>query len=283
MTTITDLLAGPLTSTALCWRIGRRDGVVLGFTNHDRDVIIDGQRYLATPSFTPSALVMSAGFSVDTIELAGVLSHAAIQASDLSAGRFDGAEIRVFMVDWSQPDVGSVALSSGYFGTVREEDQKFSVEVRGLTDALEAPVVELYSPECRAELGDQRCRVNLQLYKFSSIITKIIDSQTFQVTAPGSGSFLYSDYLAYGRVRWLSGHNDSADGEILTSGLANANLQIGLRSPPRLVMQVGDRLEITAGCDKRQDSCINKFYNRLNFRGEPFVPGIDSLVRYPNG
>ncbi len=283
MTTITDLLAGPLTSTALCWRIGRRDGVVLGFTNHDRDIIIDGQRYLATPSFSPSALVMSAGFSVDTIELAGVLSHAAIEASDLSAGRFDGAEIRLFLVDWSQPDAGSVALSSGHFGTVREEDKKFSVEVRGLTDALDAPVVELYSPECRAELGDARCRVNLQPYKFKAVITRVIDMQNFLVTAPVSGYFQLAGYLAYGRVRWLSGNNDSDEGEILTSGSAGASIQIGLRAPPRLGLQVGDRLDITAGCDKRQDSCINKFYNRLNFRGEPFVPGLDSLVRYPNG
>ena len=36
------MLDGDLTTIALCWRIERRDGVTIGLTDHDRDLVIDG-------------------------------------------------------------------------------------------------------------------------------------------------------------------------------------------------------------------------------------------------
>lgn len=282
MSGFADNLAGPLTSLALCWRIRRQDGVQLGFTSSDRDIIIGGKVYLSAPSFNPSALIMSAGLSVDTIELAGVLSHKAIRADDLAAGRYDSALITLFLIDWQNPDAGSQPLSSGRFGAVRQEDQNFTVEVRGLTDGLDAPVVEAYSPECRAELGDQRCTINLRRFRWIGSVTRVIDAITFQAQFPPGSALTNADDLAYGRVRWLSGANDAVDIDILTSSYTNAIVQIGLRAPTPKNVIVGDRLEVTSGCDKRFDTCRLRFNNRLNFRGEPFVPGVDSLLAYPN-
>lgn len=282
MSDFTDSLTGPLTSLALCWRIRRPDGVQLGFTNSDKDIVVDGKVYLSAPSFNPSALIMSAGLSVDTIELAGVLSHKAIRAEDLAAGRYDSALITVFIIDWQNSSAGSQPLSAGRFGTVRQEDQTFTVEVRGLTDGLDAPVVEAYSPECRAEFGDQRCRINLRRYRWIGSITQVIDTLTIQAQFPAGSALTNNDDLAYGRVRWLSGANDASDVDILTSSFTGGVAQIGLRLPMPNAITVGDRLEVTSGCDKRYDTCRLKFNNRLNFRGEPFVPGVDSLLAYPN-
>jgi hypothetical protein len=48
-------LAGEGTTLATCWRITRRDGVVLGFTDHVRDLEMDGVTYKAASGYTRTA------------------------------------------------------------------------------------------------------------------------------------------------------------------------------------------------------------------------------------
>ena len=44
----------------------------------------------------------------------------------------------------------------------------------------------------------------------------------------------------------------------------------------------GDRFRLYPGCDKLLATCIGKFANVVNNRGEPFVPGIDQIIQFPN-
>ena len=88
-----------LTTLAFCWRLARRDGVVLGFTSHDRDLVIGGLTYRAAPGMVPSAIERGASLEADTVDVSGVLSNDAITATDLVAGRWDGASLRLFAVD----------------------------------------------------------------------------------------------------------------------------------------------------------------------------------------
>jgi uncharacterized phage protein (TIGR02218 family) len=100
MPTIQELSASEVTRLVLCWRILRRDGIALGFTGHDRDIIEAGQRYRSSSSLLPSALVRSSGTSVDSVDVQGALSHSSISEDDLFAGRYDMAQFSMFMVDW---------------------------------------------------------------------------------------------------------------------------------------------------------------------------------------
>jgi uncharacterized phage protein (TIGR02218 family) len=43
-------------------------------------------------------------------------------------------------------------------------------------------------------------------------------------------------------------------------------------------IETGDRFTIVAGCDKSSKTCIEKFNNIINFRGEPDVPGTDKIL-----
>jgi len=47
-------LASGATTLCWCWRVVRRDGVVLGFTDHDRALTFDGTTYEAASGFTAS-------------------------------------------------------------------------------------------------------------------------------------------------------------------------------------------------------------------------------------
>ena len=82
-----DPLAGETTTIALCWRVARADGVVLGFTSHDSAIEAGGVRYEASPGMTPSAISSGLGLDVATMEFGGALSAGALTDADLGKVR----------------------------------------------------------------------------------------------------------------------------------------------------------------------------------------------------
>lgn len=268
-----SILDRHLATLAFCWRLQRRDGVCIGFTTHDREIVVGNLGYRAAPGMLPSAISVSDGFEADTLDVSGALTSEAITAQDLDQGRWDGADVTIFMVDWEQPEAEQVQLASGTLGDVSTHGGGFIAELRGRTATLDRPVVEQTSPECRAELGDKRCRVDMAA---RVLVTRV-------VSAPSEGSVevaaisLEPNAYSYGRLRWLSGGNSGIESELVSSQGA----VLRLREPPPLAPAAGDLVEISEGCDKRFDTCRIRFGNSANFRGEPYLPGMDLLTRYP--
>jgi uncharacterized phage protein (TIGR02218 family) len=263
------LIAEDLTHLALCWRLVRRDGVALGFTSHDRDLRVGGLVHLAAPGMSPSAIVLGDAVTADDLDVAGGLSSSALNRQDLLAGRWDGARLRLFLVDWRQPDAGEVALAEGTLGDVavgEGTDAGFVATLESPAAALQASVVELCSPECRAELGDPRCRVSLRRRRR---ITHISAAAADRVQAGGIAVADHED----GRLLVLDGASAGLERRIV----AAAEGWLQLDEP--LAMAVGDRVQLTQGCDKRFATCRDHFGNAANFRGEPHVPGADLLTR----
>jgi uncharacterized phage protein (TIGR02218 family) len=258
---------------ALCWRLDRRDGIALGFTTHDRDLSISGLTYRAAPGMLPSAISVSDGFDVDTLDISGALTADAISADDLADGRWDGARLRIFATSWEDPGADVLPLARGELGDVGIRSDSFTAEMRGPTALLEKPVVEQTSPECRAELGDRRCRVNMADRRRHAAIVDIVDARTLRLDEEEPSTNAY----AYGRLRWGEGGNCGLAGAILSSNGST----IVLRDTPLHAPVIGTRVEVREGCDKNFDTCRVRFANAINFRGEPHLPGNDLLTRYP--
>ena len=98
-------LDGGATHLCRCWLVGRRDGVTLGFTDHDEDIVFDGVAFRASSGMDASALQSATGLSVDNAQAVGALSDAAVSEEDVRAGRFDRAEVRLWLVDWERPEL----------------------------------------------------------------------------------------------------------------------------------------------------------------------------------
>lgn len=149
-------------STSVCrsWVIRRRDGVVLGFTDHDRDLVVDGVTCRADTGMTARALQQTTGLSVDNTEAFGALSASAITEDDLVAGRFDRAEVVAYLVNWANPQDFLIQFR-GNLGEISRVGGSFKAELRGLTDLLNRPHGMAYTPGCSAVLGDSRCRFDL--------------------------------------------------------------------------------------------------------------------------
>lgn len=267
---MTDWFAQPLTTLAFCWRVERRDGITLGFTSHDRDLNVGGLVHRAAPGMLPSAIERSDGLDADDVQLSAALTSDAFSDADLIAGRWDGAALSLSPVDWTAPDVAPVTLLTGEFGEVEVKDGGFAVGLRGPTAVLDAAVVEETSPECRAQFGDTRCRVDLGGRRITAVTSSVIDNVVALAGPLVPGNF------AYGSLRWLSGVNAGLESRVV----ANTATTVTLRDVPAFAVSTGTRVELVEGCDKRFATCTGRFANAVNFRGEPHLPGNDLLTRY---
>jgi uncharacterized phage protein (TIGR02218 family) len=275
-----SFLQPELTSACLCWRLERRDGVALGFTTHDRNLVVDGLTYRAAPGMLPSAVSVSDGFDADNVDVRGALSSSAITLADLKAGRWDGAAVTIFMTDWTAPGAERLDVTRGTLGEVGLAGGGFEAELRGLGVALEAAVVEQTSPSCRANLGDKRCRVDLAGRRRPARVVSLSDELVVIVDAVEPVANAYG----FGRLRWIGGANSGLVSEVRRSDPGSVSgaggAAVTLRESPAFAPSAGDLVELIEGCDRRFETCVARFGNAANFRGEPHLPGVDLLTRY---
>jgi hypothetical protein len=167
MRTLSSELVARIESGAarLChaWVLRRADGTELGFTDHDRDLIVDGVSCRAASGWTAGAADSAVGFSAGSAAVAGGLDDAAITEVDVEAGRYDGASVSLWRVDWSGDDAG-VRLWTATLARIRREGAAFTAELEGPLAKLERVVGRTYGRECDALLGDGRCGVDLAAF-----------------------------------------------------------------------------------------------------------------------
>jgi uncharacterized phage protein (TIGR02218 family) len=268
-------ISGEVTSLATCWKLTRKDNVVFGFTSHDRDIIFETITYKASSGFTPSAIETSGTLTVDNLDVEGMLSADIITEKDILSGRYDFAAIEIFQVNYSNLAQGKLHLKSGILGEVSVHKKQFVAEIRGLTQQLSQTIGELYSPSCRATLGDSRCKVNLAAHTATGSITSKISDQQFTDSGRSEASGLFTS----GVITFTSGANNGISMEVkeyLHSSSTGGQLILVLPMP--YTVSIGDNYSITKGCDKTLGTCKQRFDNIANFRGEPHVPGLDRIL-----
>jgi uncharacterized phage protein (TIGR02218 family) len=275
-------LATGATSVARAFAVTRTDGVVLGFTDHDRDLTFDGIVFRADSGLTAGALQQASGLSVDNSEAFGALRSDAIAEDDVLAGRYDGAEVQAWLVNWA--DVSMRVLQfRGTLGDITRVGGAFRAELRGLAEALNAPQGRIYHGRCSAVLGDAKCGFDLSQPGYSD--TRPVE------TASEARVFGFADFAGFedrwfekGRFTVLTGAAAGLVGSVKNdrvTGTTGRTIELwqGLGQAPG----AGDMVRVEAGCDRRSDTCRLKFANYLNFRGFPDIPGEDWLMAYPAG
>ncbi|WP_420012095.1 DUF2163 domain-containing protein [Tateyamaria sp.] len=272
-------VATGLTTLCRAWAITRPDGVAYGFTDHDRDFSFDGITFRADTGLTAAALAQSTGLSVDNTEALGALTDAAVREDDIEAGRFDGAEVRAWMVNWADTDVRWLQFR-GSIGEIRRAGGAFHAELRGLTEALNRPLGRVFQKPCTAVLGDGGCRFDVSIpgYVFDGPADRITEGRVFEWDdlngfEPG--------WFQRGRLDIVDGAAAGLWGMIKRDTVTDGIRRIELWEPARGEIAQGTALRLTAGCDKRFETCRLKFNNLLNFPGFPDLPGEDWVMAYP--
>lgn len=157
---LTTHLGLTVTSLATLWQITRTDGVQFFFTDHDEDIVFDSNTYKAASGYKRTAVSNNVGMSVDNIDVEGVFDNTELKESELLAGLFDYAEVKMMVINYTAPADGVLKLRRGKLGEVAHTPQGFyTAELRGLSQLLSQNLVEMYTAECRADLGDTKCKI----------------------------------------------------------------------------------------------------------------------------
>lgn len=272
-------LASGTTTLCRCWAVKRRDGIMLGFTDHDNDLDFDGVLFRADSGLTGQALQQTTGLSVDNGEALGALRSDAVTETDLVAGRYDAAEVRAWLVNWT--DVAQRhLLFRGTIGEVQTGGGGFRAELRGLTETMGQPTGRMYQRHCNARLGDAQCGVNMA-HAPNAAEAVVIDATGGQLMRLSGLAGYGIDWFARGQLDVLDGSASGLSAMIKSDALVGSERIIGLWQELRVPIGPGDRVRLRAGCDKRADTCKSKFGNFARFRGFPHIPGEDWMMAVP--
>lgn len=268
-----------VTTVCRAWMVQRRDGVTYGFTDHDRDFAFDSVTFKASTGLSARVLQQSTGLSVDNSEAIGALSDAAIDEADLAAGRFDGAEVRSWLVNWADP-AQRIEQFRGNFGEITRSAGAFRAELRGLTDRLNQPQGRVYQRSCSAVLGDARCGFDLSAPGYRA--TGVIAGFDLMGRMRFAGLTGFADrWFERGRLMVQTGAAAGLVGMIKSDRVAGADRLVDLWHGFGAPLVMGDQVQLDAGCDRMAQTCRGKFANFLNFQGFPHIPGEDWLTSYP--
>jgi hypothetical protein len=127
----------------------------------------------------------------------------------------------------------------------------------------------------------------------NTTVIRGLSGNSFQLGVDTSNTTIWGTYASGGMVTPLGADSGYFDFGLMTmnTGIC-AGLSMEVRSyvPGQWIMQLpfadglltpspGDNYTMIAGCDKSMSTCKTKFSNVINFRGEPYLPGLDKIVQ----
>ena len=334
----------------------------LFFTDHDEDIPQGGDIYKASSGYTRAALSNRIEMNVDNTDVEIILDDLGLDPIDIRNGVWDNAEVVMKLVNYTNVANGVINLRQGTLGEIKMIDSQQAIaELRGLMQKLSVNLADVYTPDCRADLGDgfdsdgfvtangtcflifdppfwkantfytQRALhegdnesdsivkptrfndrhfisfeligtetsgatepswnltiggetidndvkwVTFQARTIEGVVATVTSLRKFTITYTGDAP---DAFLQDGVCKIISGPNKDARKEVKKWTLSSKTVELFL--PLAVAVEVGDRVEIRAGCDKTVPECRDTFDLMHNFRGEPYVPGANVTLNFPD-
>lgn len=245
------------------------DGSLLRYTTADRDL---GAWSAVGPLIKRGPIRSVIGLEVDTLELTVYPSGSDLVGARpflqaLHAGRMDGATVlleRAFMPSWGDISLGLVWLFSGRVAEQQISRTEARLQVKSDLSRLDVKLPrDIYQATCRNTLFDAGCKLVKSGFAHPATVA---GGSTASVLLCGLSQT--DGYFSLGTVSFGSGPNAGLSRSVKRHVGGALTLAFPLPSPPN----VGDAFVAYPGCDKRPGTCEDKFSNRANFSGEPFIP-----------
>lgn len=276
------------TTAYTAYTSGGRVNRLMGFTDHDKDIVYDKVTFQGNTGYTPTATTNSGDLSVDNLDIYGLIDSDTITDQDVLAGKYDYCRLWLFLLDYTNLAAAEATIKYGRIGEVSMQRDLFSAEFRGIAQALDQDTITHYMPSCFATLGDAKCGVDIHgtaAFNHTGAITNVVDQRTFEDTSLTGGEEA-DRYWQGGVLRWLTGNNAGREMEIKSNLAADPassnNPTVTMLEPEYGALQVGDTYYMTRGCDKSLATCRDVFANTINYRGFPHLPGLSEMLNYGN-
>ena len=256
-------------------------GDVYRYTNYDFDLMVGGHQFSSGgPIISREGISLSLGVEVDnlsiTIDVTDEETFESLRiVQAFHNGQMDGARFkleRIFM-DASTPtdtSAGTIKLFEGRI--IEPEFDRNTIQASVASDLDELNVQmprNLYQPSCSNTLFDHACGLNRENYALETVIA-----------AGSTASRILCDihqpqgWFTQGVIEFLEGGNKGLKRTIRLHELDVLLLTLPLLENP----EVGQRIKVYPGCDKRLETCQNRFNNFARFRGAPFIPIPETSV-----
>lgn len=254
---------------------------VYRYTNYDYDLVVGGYVYKSDgPIISREGISLSLGIEVDnlsvTIDVTDDQTFEGVRVVQaFHNGQMDGARFkleRIFM-DMNTPtdtSAGTIKLFEGRLIEPELDRNTISVSVASDLDDLNVQMPRnLYQPSCTNTLFDSACGLLRQNHVVSTTIESGSTASRIlcQVNQP-------QGWFTQGVIEFLDGGNKGLKRTVRLHESGALLLTLPLLEKP----QTGQRIKVYPGCDKRLETCDNRFNNRSRFRGAPFIPVPETAV-----
>lgn len=266
---ITSHIKSELTTVAICWRITLSNGKVISFTEHDNEIDIHGEKYVPAVLVNSTAVESLSGLLPNNLNIEISLTDGSVASSE--SKYYEGASVDAMIVNFMDSHSDIINIFSGYITSIISTPVSLKAKIQSYSDHLNNTIGEIYSPLCRANFCDSRCKLSAENFSFISHIDAMINEVTFfseDIKNKENGIF------NYGYIEVISGADS---GDILYIKENHEGIVI-LSTMPKNKLNQGDKYKAIVGCDKKFETCVNKFNNAVNFRGEPHIPNYDDLL-----
>jgi uncharacterized phage protein (TIGR02218 family) len=269
-------LAGEATTLCRCWKMTCRDGSTIGFTDHDRNIRFDDLVYEANSGVDGSEIEQTLGFARDNQEITGALTSGRLGIADIRAGRFDAAQVEIWMVNWINPEQRFLDRSFA-LGGITEEDGRFRAELCGASAGFSQIRGRRFQRACDADLGDTRCGIDLDIADYWCEAEILALLSELVVVIDGAQGF-ESGWFRSGKACFLDGSNKNIFVGIAEHIVQDTQVKLHLWSPAPHALSIGTKMHLTVGCNKSFSQCRDRFGNEKRFCGFPHIPGNDFLL-----
>ena len=267
--TLKTHLRGQVTTTANCWLITLVDGSKLGFTDHNNSICYEGVNYSCGESIFMSSVESSNSLSTDNFQVDFALNPSFDLPEELLKGKYYKAYIEYFVINYMDHAQGSLLIKAGYVHELHLFSNKFGLEVRGIGYELNKQTRSIYSGSCRAKFKDKKCGARDTDYVVSGETVNVFDNHVVEIDS----LIRFSNIYRNSEIHFL-GDETSKMIALVTEVIGN---RVILQKNIDIILKKGLKFLLFPQCDKEFFTCCNIFYNSLNFRGEPHVPGVDEI------
>lgn len=273
-------------NTVILLRVNRPDGVVIALTNHDQTVTFAGIDYLPNEGLDPTAITSMAEGATSNINIETLAADNVdlFDPKHIAGGLFYGSKTELYYYDIGSSF--SILLQTGVIGEIEiRNGMAVNLEIKGLASrAREKGLVELYSTTDRAILGDTRNGLDVSAFTFFGEVTSVdVVNNKSIFTVSISAFTTEGGYFNNGLCVFLTGNNhvpslgpDYYAREIRVQTTANT---LFLFEETPFPISAGVEVKLISGYNGTLEQARDKFDNVINFRGEPFIPGIDNVTR----
>lgn len=256
-------------------------GQVLRYSGGDQALTVNGNTFGLGPLIVRSRTSQKVGIDVDSLDLTlSCDSSVQVNGSPLLAfarlGGFDAARVvleRAYAASWATGVVGTVALFSGRVGPGVPTRYDVRFTVKSELELLDVMVPRnVYQAGCLNDLFEpSTCRILRAAWTYAGSATGPTDAtQTvFANTLVNGGG-----WFDLGVVRFSSGANLGVSRTVRSYQPGS----LTVIAPWPFPVANGDTFTASAGCNKTLLQCDTKFNNRVNFRGQPFIPVPETIT-----